>query len=139
DYDQDGWPDLVLAGVQGARLYHNEKGRSFRDVTAECGLDRISGQLQGVASADYDGDGFPDLLLTRLDGVVLLRNVGGKRFQDVTRPAGLAVRGWTTGAAFADVNGDGRLDLYIGRYVRFTPGMPEFQKNGDALLALGPD
>ena len=139
DYNSDGWPDLVLSGLRGVRLYHNERGRAFRDVTGGSGLEPISGEPQGVASADYDGDGRPDLLVTLLDGMKLFRNAGAGKFQDVTRAADLTLRGWATSAAFADVNGDGRLDLYVGRYVHFAPGLPEYQIDGDAQLSLGPD
>lgn len=139
DYDGDGWPDLILSGLRGVRLYRNEGGKAFRDVTAGSGLERLSGEPQGAASADYDGDGRPDLLITLLDGARLLRNGGAGRFQDMTQAAGLRVRGWATSAAFADVDGDGRLDLYVGRYVRFGPGMPEFQADRGAQLTLGPD
>jgi len=139
DVDRDGWPDLLLAGLRGVRLYHNERGTAFRDVTAGSGLDCLTGEPQGLAAADYDGDGDDDLLITLLDGVRLLRNGGTGRFQDVTREAGLAMRGWATSAAFADTDGDGRLDLYVGRYVRFAPGMPEYQKDRGAQLTLGPD
>jgi enediyne biosynthesis protein E4 len=139
DYDADGWPDLALVGLRGAALYHNEAGKAFRDVTAGSGLDRLRGEPQGLAAADYDGDDRTDLLVTRYDGVTLLRNVAPGKFQDVTAAAGLDVRGWTTSAAFADVNGDGRLDVFIGRYVQFRPGMPEFKQDRNAMLTIGPD
>lgn len=138
DYDTDGWPDLVVCGIRGAALYHNEQGKGFRDATRGSGLDSLRGEPQGVAAADYDGDGRVDLLVTLYDGIALLKNTGG-HFGDVTREAGLTLGGWTTSAAFADVDGDSWLDLYVGRYVRFAPGMPEFRRNGDALLTLGPD
>lgn len=139
DVDRDGWPDLILVGLRGVRLYHNERGKAFRDVTPGSGLDRLTGEPQGLTAADYDGDGDDDLLITLLDGVRLLRNGGSGRFQDVTREAGLGMRGWATSAAFADTDGDGRLDLYVGRYVRFAPGMPEYQDDRGAKLTLGPD
>ena len=135
DYDGDGYPDLVLTGLHGAALYHNEAGGGFRE--ASLGVDRVAGELQGVASGDYDGDGRPDLLLTRYDGAVLLRNEPGG-FRDVSREAGIDLRGWTTSAAFADVDNDGRLDLFIGRYVKLRPGMPEFVHKGNAQISLGP-
>lgn len=139
DYDADGWPDAVLAGLKGVRLYRNLQGQRFQDVTPGSGLDRITGEPQGVACADWDGDGRTDLLVTRLDGAVLLRNRGGGKFEDVTRAAGLELSGWCTSAAFADADGDGWLDLYVGRYVHFAPGMPEYFQDGEAQLALGPD
>jgi hypothetical protein len=72
----------------------------------------------GVCVGDYDGDGRPDLCLTRpLGGCALYRNLGHCRFTNVTEQAGLRTAGaWTTGATFADVNGDGRLDLHVCCY-----------------------
>jgi hypothetical protein len=78
----------------------------------------------GVALGDYDGDGRPDVFLPRLNGTnALYRNLGNWRFQEVTAEAGLAHRGrLDRGAVFADLSGDGRLDLLVsttGDGVRF--------------------
>lgn len=72
----------------------------------------------GVCAGDYDGDGLPDLCLTRpAGGMRLYRNEGGLRFRDVTEQAGVREDGlWTTGATFADVDNDGWLDLYVCCY-----------------------
>src|SRR5687767_9365600 len=69
----------------------------------------------GVALADITGDGLPELLLTsNLGGNKLYLNKGEYRFREVTREAGVEGKGfWATGATFADVNGDGLLDIYV--------------------------
>src|SRR5205823_834086 len=83
-------------------LYRNLGDGTFRDVTTPAGLDLDLGYEQGVAAADFDNDGWTDLLVTSYGAIHLLRNRGG-RFADVTRAAGLAPRGdpyWATSAAW---------------------------------------
>jgi len=68
----------------------------------------------GTALGDLTGDGLPEIVLTsNLGGPRLYLNEGKFRFRDVTEQAGLRHKGWTTGVTLADVNGDGRLDIYI--------------------------
>jgi hypothetical protein len=131
DFDQDGWLDLFL--VNGCRtdlplarrpprhaLYRNQRDGTFADVSALAGFtDRLYGM--GCAAADYDGDGYPDLLVTGYEGLALYRNHRDGTFTEVTRQAGLADRRWRTSAAFADIDGDGWLDLYVCGYLRFGP------------------
>jgi len=73
----------------------------------------------GVSIGDYDNDGRPDVFLTRQeDAGRLYRNLGDFRFEDVTARVKIDTEGmWSTGATFIDVNGDGRLDLYISGYM----------------------
>jgi hypothetical protein len=132
DYDGDGWLDICLVGQTGrspggrGMLLHNRGGGVFEDRTAGSGLD-IPGPWHGCAIGDFDNDGRPDILLTGYGDCRLFRNQSGSgadpRFADVTARSGLAAapNTWATSAAFADVNRDGRLDLFIGRYVRFGP------------------
>lgn len=129
DYDNDGWMDLYV--VQGGpfpppaagspqaqdRLFHNDRNGRFTDVTAKAGL-RDTAYGMGAFAADYDNDGWVDLLVTNWGGVLLYRNNGDGTFRDVTAKSGLAgVTGFVTAAAWGDVDGDGRLDLFLARYV----------------------
>ncbi len=76
----------------------------------------------GIAVGDYDGDGLPDVfVVSKTESCRLFRNLGSWRFEDVTERAGVADRGsdatvWKQGAAFADVDNDGHLDLYLCRF-----------------------
>jgi enediyne biosynthesis protein E4 len=143
DYDKDGLLDLFFPGggyYGGAdkkqilghpcRLYRNLGGWKFKDVTNEVGLDRLAEgkpwfYSHGVAVADYDRDGWPDILVTGWGRIALFHNEadgkGGRRFSDVTAAAGLD-RGvtWATSAAFADLDGDGWPDLYVCQYVDWS-------------------
>jgi hypothetical protein len=123
DYDNDGLLDaLVISGDGGAtRLYHNEGGDKFRDVSAQMGLTR-TGWGQGACAGDYDNDGYTDLFVTYWGQNVLYHNENGKKFRDVTKEAGLLqdrVR-YNVGCAFLDYDRDGRLDLFVANYLKFS-------------------
>ena len=123
DYDNDGRLDIFVASGDGApsRLYHNEGGDKFRDVSAAMGITRV-GWAQGVCAGDYDNDGFVDLFVTYWGQNTLYHNEAGKRFRDVTQRAGLKqdrVR-YNTGCAFVDYDRDGRVDLFVANYLKFS-------------------
>ena len=150
DFDNDGAPDLLFisgqdwpwhqraAGLEPAdaapatkarplptggtlALYRNDGHGHFTDRTAGSGLDaRFYGT--GVAVGDYDNDGLVDVLVTGVGENHLFHNLGGGKFEDVSSRAGLtndATR-WSTSAAFVDYDNDGRLDLFICSYVKWS-------------------
>ncbi len=131
DYDNDGdpdlylvnssyWPDRAEGRTTTGRLYRNDGGKRFADVTVEAGLDRTLYGM-GVAVGDYDNDGWVDLYLTNLGPNLLLRNERG-RFVDVSTDAGVAgnPEDWGTGTTFLDYDNDGDLDLFVGNYVTWS-------------------
>ncbi|RUL84906.1 FG-GAP-like repeat-containing protein [Tautonia sociabilis] len=137
DCDGDGLLDVYL--VQGGpfppdsarpndgdRLFRNLGDASFEDVTGPSGLAGLSrGYGHGVAVGDIDNDGDPDLFLTRWRSYALFLNDGDGTFSDATDAFGLGGdRGWPTSAAFADLDLDGDLDLYVCHYVAWDPERP---------------
>ncbi len=88
-----------------------------------------------MAVGDYDNDGRADLFVTRWRSYALYRNRGDGTFEDVTAAAGLAGdRDWPTSAAFADLDNDGDLDLYVCHYLKWnrrpSPPLPEPVSHG---------
>ncbi|HEU5352149.1 MAG TPA: CRTAC1 family protein, partial [Terracidiphilus sp.] len=138
DYDGDGRPDIFFANgadlstltktsaKYNNMLLHNNGDGTFTDVTKQAGL-QGHGFDVGVAVGDYDNDGHPDLFVTGVHGNTLYHNNGDGTFTDVTRQAGLdkwndAEYGplWAVAAAWVDVNNDGKLDLFVVNYLRWT-------------------
>ncbi len=101
-------------------LYANDGQGRFTDVTKDVGLAEPFYGM-GVACGDYDADGWTDLFFTAVGKSRLFRNEQGK-FVDATASADVAgdADEWTTGAAWLDYNRDGRLDLFVARYIRWS-------------------
>ena len=135
DYDNDGWPDLFVAGYysslgdiaaghlglpqhgESLHLYRNLGNGKFRDVTTETGLDRVL-LTMGLNFGDVDNDGYLDFYLgtgspsfSALAPNVMFHNDGGKRFTDITASSGTGVLPKGHGIAFADMDNDGDEDL----------------------------
>ncbi|MDR3619131.1 MAG: FG-GAP-like repeat-containing protein [Paludisphaera borealis] len=136
DFDGDGRLDVYA--VQGGafpprpsqpfgdRLFHNRGDGRFEDATEAAGLAKFPGGYgHGVAVGDYDGDGRPDLFVTRWRSYALYRNKGDGTFENATEASGLGGdRDWPTSAAFADLDGDGDLDLYVCHYLKWDENNP---------------
>ncbi|MBV9033824.1 MAG: CRTAC1 family protein [Acidobacteriaceae bacterium] len=136
DYNGDGRPDIFF--TNGAdivtlrknspkyfnRLFRNDGNLHFTDVTKEVGLEG-TGYDVGVAIADYDNDGHPDLFLAGVHRNTLYHNNGDGTFTDVTAKAGLDHPDpqygplWAVGAAWLDINNDGLLDLFVLNYLQW--------------------
>ena len=139
DYDNDGYLDIYLVNSLSvdmvkarqktrSSLYHNNGNGTFTDVTDKAGVGDI-GWGMGVATGDYNNDGFEDIYVTCLGPNHLLKNNGNGTFTDVTQRAGVADPRWSTGAAFVDYDNDGKLDLFVANYVDFDVNhLPEFGK-----------
>ena len=131
DYDRDGWQDILLVNGMDwpghkqqrttLQLYRNSRNGTFTDVTRSAGLD-VEMYGMGVAVGDYNNDGFPDILITCVGQNRLFKNTGKGTFQDVTRSSGLGIRqSFSTSALWVDFDRDGRLDLFICNYVKWSP------------------
>ncbi len=143
DYDGDGRLDVYLVQggkfpprgaepstpilPQGDRLFRNRGDGTFEDVTRASGLAAFPGGYgHGIAVGDYDNDGRPDIFVTRWRSYALYHNRGDGTFEDATMTAGLGGdRDWPTSSAFADLDGDGDLDLYVCHYLAWDAEKPE--------------
>ena len=101
-------------------LYRNDGNGHFTDVTEQSGLDPDMYSI-AVTAADYDNDGYEDLLVTGYGKVVLYHNDGNGHFTDVSEKAGIKVNGWAISSTWLDYDKDGCADLFVGRYVKFDP------------------
>jgi enediyne biosynthesis protein E4 len=127
DYDNDGWMDIYLVNSGPSdffapskplrnALYRNNRDGTFTDVTLEAGVPGGTFGM-GCAAADYDNDGYADLLVTSYGRNVLYHNNGDGTFTDVTEQAGVAAPGWHTSAVWFDYDNDGLLDLFLCSFV----------------------
>jgi hypothetical protein len=130
DYDRDGDLDILLAGggrfegrtIRGepCKLFRNLGDWKFEDVTRDAGLDIAWWYNHGIAVADYDRDGFPDLAITGYGRAAIFHNEakpdGSRRFVNASKSLGFEDTSWSTSAAWGDIDGDGFPDLYVCHY-----------------------
>ena len=145
DFDLDGWPDLVLAVLDGQpkknnsspnRLLRNLEGQ-FAEVTSQAGY-ADSGFGQGIAGGDYNSEGFPDLFDANIGRNRLYRNNGDGTFSDVSDSVGLHGESWTTCGLLADIDGDGLTDLYEVTYCGGNKPYEQACRNSRGLATCPP-
>lgn len=131
DFDMDGRLDLFLTGGgffdsdrnlcgYPSALFRQITPERFEAVTHHAHLEAAHHYSHGVAVADYDQDGFPDLLVTGFDRLSFFRNQGDGTFRECAQENKLKDDRWSTSAAWGDLNGDGTLDLYVAHYLRWN-------------------
>ncbi|MGB7546635.1 MAG: CRTAC1 family protein, partial [Terracidiphilus sp.] len=146
DFDGDGLLDILLSSsgpLDPMHFFHNNGDGTFTDRTKEAGLADEIGGLNMVLT-DYNNDGHPDVLVLRGGWwgkfgeypLSLLRNNGDGTFDDVTEEAGLLVNGPGQTAAWADYDGDGWLDLFVGHESKSGDAHPSqlFHNNRDGTF-----
>ena len=142
DYDNDGWLDIYLvngstfdaltgkATPPHAALFHNNHDGTFTDVAAKAGVTNDRWGI-GVAIADYDNDGWPDIFVSNFGKNRLYHNNHDGTFTDVAEKAGVTLGNWSTGATWGDYDGDGRLDLFVAGYVHWDwNNLPDSKGDG---------
>ena len=130
DFDRDNRTDLFLpgGGTFGDRhtsgsdsaLFRNIADWNFINVTSSAGAGRSTFYSHGAAVADYNEDGFDDILVTGSGGLTLHQNQGDGTFVEIGGDSGLNDHLWSSSAAWGDFNGDGTLDLYVVHYVDWS-------------------
>lgn len=136
DYDGDGYDDVYTTDSKlGGKnhLYHNNHNMTFTDVAEQAGVADGNDAQNAMADAlwfDYNNDGKPDLLLIRFGHNKLYENLGGGKFRDVTKKAGLYRYSNAITAIAFDYDRDGQVDLFVGSYFQpiniFKPDSPRF-------------
>lgn len=130
DINNDGFEDFyITSGMRDDVLYLNNGDGTFKNIHKEAGLEITSNYItQGVVSADFNRDGWTDILITTINSKDRIKQIpraknllflsnGDKTFRDATSEYGLDdFFSFSTGANVGDINGDGYPDVYIGNY-----------------------
>lgn len=137
DYNNDGLTDVFFTNGASIpslqkdspkyfnRLFRNEGGMRFTDVTEDAGV-AGTGYSMGAAAGDYDNDGHVDLFVAGVFRNTLYHNRGDGHFEDVTEKAGIKSDKWAVAAGWFDYNNDGLLDLFVVNYASWSPSFNRF-------------
>jgi len=137
DYNNDGLTDIFFTNGASIpslqkdspkyfnRLFRNEGGMRFTDVTEDAGV-AGSGYSMGAAAGDYDNDGHVDLFVAGVFRNILYHSRGDGHFEDVTEKAGIKSDKWAVAAGWFDYNNDGLLDLFVVNYASWSPSYDRF-------------
>ena len=137
DYNNDGLTDIYFTNGAAIpsleketskylnRLYRNEGGMRFSDVTREASV-KGAGYSMGAAAADFDNDGDTDLFVAGVKRNLLFRNNGRGRFEDITKKAGIKSDKWSVAAGWFDFDNDGLLDLFVVNYAEWSPAFDRY-------------
>jgi enediyne biosynthesis protein E4 len=147
DYDNDGWLDIYLlnsstfVALEGkehaprAMLLRNNHDGTFSDVTDRAGAANERWGF-GVAVADYDNDGWPDIYVANFGKNRLYHNNHDGTFTDTAEKAGVALGGWSAGPTWGDYDHDGLVDLFVPGYATFDPAHPPLPGQNGIPAAL---
>ena len=147
DYNNDGLTDIFFTNGASIpslekdspkffnRLYRNDGGMKFTDVTKEAGM-AGAGYSMGAAAADYNNDGHVDLFVAGVYRNILYRNLGNGKFEDVTEAAGIKSDKWSVAAGWFDYDNDGWLDLFVVNYAHWTPDFDRYCGERDRNLRV---
>ena len=151
DFDKDGILDLTFPGGgdvregkdetagRPTRLFRRHPGLPAEDVTDLSGMDSSRFYTHGVAIADADNDGFPDLVVTGYGGLQFWMNHGDGTFHENAQMSGLTDSRWSSSAAWGDLNNDGNVDLYVAHYVNWSfSNNPECRDRGSGRPDICP-
>lgn len=132
DFDADGDCDLFVTGggtipqstgeIAGLppALFQQRAAWQFRRVAAVAGLADSRYYTHGCAAADFNRDGFVDIAVAGLGGVLLYVNLGDGTFVEASRESAITAGGWCTALAWSDIDADGLNDLFVVRYVEWS-------------------
>jgi hypothetical protein len=139
DFNNDGWMDVYfvtgtwtrnvsdnegrdLRGKLTNRLFRNKGGGEFADVTEQAKVGGTGIYATGCSAADFDNDGFVDLYVLNYGPNTLYRNNGDGTFTDISKGSGLDDARWSVSAVWFDFDSDGRLDVFVGNYLKYDDG-----------------